>query len=156
METYQWRTSNFDLYSAPMAIEQWEFFSKPHLVWHRAPFIMVISENPWHSHLLPRVWQGSCHYLFYDLSLLRLEFEHRTFRMQGERSNRLRHRGGYSDYKEYINILSVYIWNITHFYSIYSLIWCVTTAISIHCQYPLTFSAACLLQSPFVHWQTCT
>ena len=29
------------------------------------PFIMVISENPWHSHLLPVVWQWSCHYLFF-------------------------------------------------------------------------------------------
>ena len=28
------------------------------------PFIMVISEDPWHSHLLPSVWQWSCHYLF--------------------------------------------------------------------------------------------
>ena len=27
-------------------------------------FIMVILENPWHSHLLPNVWQWSCHYLF--------------------------------------------------------------------------------------------
>ena len=27
-------------------------------------FIMVISDNPWHSHLLPSVWQWSCHYLF--------------------------------------------------------------------------------------------
>ena len=27
------------------------------------PFIMVISEDPWHSHLLPRVWQWSCHFL---------------------------------------------------------------------------------------------
>ena len=24
---------------------------------------MVISEDPWHSHLLPSVWQWSCHYL---------------------------------------------------------------------------------------------
>ena len=28
------------------------------------PFIMVISEYPWHSYLLPGVWQWSCHYLF--------------------------------------------------------------------------------------------
>ena len=28
------------------------------------PFIMVISEDPWHSHLMPSVWQRSCHYLF--------------------------------------------------------------------------------------------
>ena len=28
------------------------------------PFIMVISEDPWHSHLLPNVKEWSCHYLF--------------------------------------------------------------------------------------------
>ena len=26
------------------------------------PFIMVISEDPWHSHLLPSAWHRSCHY----------------------------------------------------------------------------------------------
>ena len=32
------------------------------------PFIMVISEDPWHSsHLLPSVWQWSCHNLFLRL-----------------------------------------------------------------------------------------
>ena len=31
------------------------------------PFIMVISEDPWHSHLLPSVCQWSCHYLFLRL-----------------------------------------------------------------------------------------
>ena len=30
----------------------------------RHPFTMVISEDPWHSHLLPNVWQWSCHYRF--------------------------------------------------------------------------------------------
>ena len=33
--------------------------------WH--PFIMVISEDSWYSHLLPSVWQLSCHYLFLRL-----------------------------------------------------------------------------------------
>ena len=28
------------------------------------PFILVISEDPWQSHLLPSVWQCSYHYLF--------------------------------------------------------------------------------------------
>ena len=28
------------------------------------PFILVFSEDPWHSHLLPSVWQCSCCYLF--------------------------------------------------------------------------------------------
>ena len=31
------------------------------------PFIMIISKDPWHSHLLPNVWQWSCHYLFQRL-----------------------------------------------------------------------------------------
>ena len=31
---------------------------------------------------------------FYDLDVLRLEFEHPTFHMRGEHSYRLRHRGG--------------------------------------------------------------
>ena len=34
------------------------------------PFIMVISENPWHSHLLPSVWQWNCHYLFLRLGFV--------------------------------------------------------------------------------------
>ena len=33
---YRWRAANFDLYSALMAIEQWGFFSVPHLLWHGA------------------------------------------------------------------------------------------------------------------------
>ena len=31
------------------------------------PFIMVISEDLLHSHLLPSIWQCSCRYLFYRL-----------------------------------------------------------------------------------------
>ena len=34
---------------------------------------------------------------FYDLGLSRLEFEHPTFRLQGERSSLLRHRRGKID-----------------------------------------------------------
>ena len=50
-------------------------------------FLMVISEDPWHSHLLPSVWQWGCHYLFFfDLGLSRLGFEHPIFRLRGERS----------------------------------------------------------------------
>ena len=32
--TGEGRATNFDLYSALMAIEQWGFFSVPHLLWH--------------------------------------------------------------------------------------------------------------------------
>ena len=53
------------------------------------PFIMVISEDPWHSRLLQRVWQ-CCHYLFLRLKV----FEHPNFRLRGERANPLCHRCG--------------------------------------------------------------
>ena len=71
---YRWRASNFDHYSAVMAIEQWGFFSLPHLMWHGASVntcIMVNFVNPWHSHLLPSVWQWSCHNLFFTTQVCR-------------------------------------------------------------------------------------
>ena len=46
-----------------MTIEQWGFFSHTHCD-TGLPFIMVISEDPWHSLLMPSVLQWSCHYLF--------------------------------------------------------------------------------------------
>ena len=50
----------------------WPFSSEGSLAYHTYcdtghPFIMVISEDPWHSHLLPSVWQRSYHYLFLRL-----------------------------------------------------------------------------------------
>ena len=47
------------------------------------PFIIVISEDPWHSRLLPVAERGGL-----------LRFEHPTFRKGGEQSNRLCHRRG--------------------------------------------------------------
>ena len=44
-------------------------------------FIMVISEDPWHPHLMPSVLQWSCH-CFSDLGLSQLGFEHPTFRLR--------------------------------------------------------------------------
>ena len=57
---YQWRATNFDLQSELMAIKQLGFFKVPH---HDTgqPFIIIISEHPLHSHLLPKVCQRSCH-----------------------------------------------------------------------------------------------
>ena len=88
---YRWRAANFDPCSALMAIEQWAchtYCDTGH------PFIMVISEDPLHSHLLPGVLQLSCHYLLLRL-LSRLGFEHTTFRMRGDCADRLRHRHGF-------------------------------------------------------------
>ena len=55
------RETNFDLCLTLMAIEQRGLFSVSHLL---HPFILVISEDPWHSHLLPSALQLRCHYLF--------------------------------------------------------------------------------------------
>ena len=50
---YRWRAANFDLYSALMAIEG--SFACHTYCDSGHPFIMVISEDPLHSHLLPNV-----------------------------------------------------------------------------------------------------
>ena len=60
------------------------------------PFKMVISEDPWHSHLHVRwtctsVTVTNC---LYDLGLSQLGFKHPTFHLQGQRSNPLRQCSG--------------------------------------------------------------
>ena len=49
---YRWRTANFDLCSALIDIERWGFLNVPYPMWHWNPFIMVTSEDIWHSHRL--------------------------------------------------------------------------------------------------------
>ena len=51
---YRWRTANYDPYSALMVIEQWGFFSVPHLLWHWAS---VYNGHLWGpvTHILPSV-----------------------------------------------------------------------------------------------------
>ena len=58
----RWRAANFDLCSALKAIEQCKFFSAPLLLCQGHPFILGISDDPWHSHLMSSVSQWSCHY----------------------------------------------------------------------------------------------
>ena len=48
------------------------------------PFIMVISEDPWHSHLLPSVWQWS--YLFLRLRSVATGDRTQISRIRGEQS----------------------------------------------------------------------
>ena len=50
------------------ARHSWSLSSESYLTWHThcdagLPFIMIISEDPWHSHLLPSVCHWSSHYL---------------------------------------------------------------------------------------------
>ena len=55
------------------------------------PFIMVISEDPWHSYLLPSVWHWRCHYLFLRLRPVATGDRTPISRVRG---GTLRHRGG--------------------------------------------------------------
>ena len=64
-----WRAADFDLCYAQ---HSWPLNSEGSETCHTycdtcLLFLMVISEDPWHSHLLPSIWQWSCHYLFLRL-----------------------------------------------------------------------------------------
>ena len=83
----RWRAENYDLYSALMAIEQWGFFSVPHPLCHGASIYNGYVRGT--ATLTPSIWQWICHNLFYNLGLSRPGFEHPTFRMRRESSNRL-------------------------------------------------------------------
>ena len=92
---YKWKAANFEQCSAPMASQQWGFFSVLHLLWHRTSVYDGPLRGPRDTNLLPSVKQWSCHYLFLRLRSVRLGFEDPTFRMRGECFNRLRnHRKG--------------------------------------------------------------
>ena len=54
----------FTLWNSHMAIEQWGFLAYYTYCDTGHLFIIVNSEDPWHSHLLPSVLKWSCHYLF--------------------------------------------------------------------------------------------
>ena len=47
------------------------------------------------TYLCSRAFWGSYHYMFYDLGLLRLKFEHSTFTLQDRHSNTLGHHCGH-------------------------------------------------------------
>ena len=73
------------------------------------PFIMVISEIPWHSRLMPSVWQGTVTTCFTDLGLSHLGFDYPTFRLWGEHSNSLRHCRGTK--KRFILIKTIFFFS---------------------------------------------
>ena len=83
---YRWSAANLNIRWALIAIEQWGFLACHTYYDTGHPFIMVISEDLWHSHLLPRFSSGAVTTCFYDLGLSRLEFEYPTFRLLGQRS----------------------------------------------------------------------
>ena len=73
------------------ARHSWQLSSEGSLTCHTycdtgLPFVMVISEDPWHSNLLPSVWQWSCHYLFLRLRSVATGDRTLTSRTRGESS----------------------------------------------------------------------
>ena len=89
----RWRAANFDLCSALIAIEQWGSLACHTYCDTGHPFIMVISEDPWHNYC--RTFSSETVTIcFYDLGVSRLGFEHPTFHLQSKRSSPLRHRRG--------------------------------------------------------------
>ena len=77
----RWRATNFD---------PWSLSSEGSLTCHTycdtgLPFMMVIPEDPWYSHLLPSVWQWSCHYLFLRLRFTATGDRTPISRIRGER-----------------------------------------------------------------------
>ena len=92
----KWRTANFDLCSVIIAIEQWGFFSVhvPQTV-KRGIRIYCSSPKARDTHTYCRALSsGAVTTCFKDWGLSRLGFKHPTFRLRGEYSNQLRHRGG--------------------------------------------------------------
>ena len=64
---YRWRAANFDLCLAFMAVEQWGFFSVPHLLWHGASVYNGHLRGPVTLTSLAERLAGNCHYLFWQL-----------------------------------------------------------------------------------------
>ena len=89
---YRWSATNFDLCSALMPIEQWGFFSMPHLLWHGASIYNGHHRGPVTLKPIAERWAGELSLPIFTTYVCRLGFEHPIFRLRGERSNQLRHR----------------------------------------------------------------
>ena len=78
-----------------MAIEQWGFFSVPHLLRHRASVYNGHLRGPLTlTPIAERLAVDLSLICFFDLGLSRMWFEHQTLRLRGQRSNPLHHRHG--------------------------------------------------------------
>ena len=101
---WRWRAANFDL-----CRHSWLLSSVGSATCHTyydtgLPFIMVISEDPWHSHLLPSVWQWSCHNLILRLRSVVNGVEPRSPACEAN-AQPLRHRGGFNSRSYQWNVL---------------------------------------------------
>ena len=97
---YRLRTANFKLCSTLIAIEQWGFFSVPHLTVTRSVTLYWPSTRNRDTNTYCRAFSSSAvTSCFYDIILSRPGCEHTTFCLRGQRSNPLRHRHRASSYK---------------------------------------------------------
>ena len=92
---YRWKSSNFDPWPALIVLELWRLFSLPHLLWHGPGIHLSLSPPRNHdTYTCCRAFgSGAVTTWFYDLCVSCLGFEHKTFRIRCERSNRLRRHG---------------------------------------------------------------
>ena len=91
---YSGRASNIDLYSAFSSIEQWVGSLPCHTYCDTFyAFIMVILEDPEHSHLFQMIETGTVTTCVNDLSLSRLSFKSRSLTVKAM-ALPLSHRGG--------------------------------------------------------------
>ena len=98
METSPLPVKGCKLWPTMYAQHSWLLSSKGSLACHifcdtGLPFKMVISEDPWDSHLLPSLWQWSCHCLFLRLRSDATGDRTPISRMRGEHSTSMPPRG---------------------------------------------------------------
>ena len=75
----RWRAANFDLCPALMVIEQWEFFSVPHLLWHGASICNDYLRGARDTHTYCRAFSsGAVTTRFYDLGFSGLAWDSNT------------------------------------------------------------------------------
>ena len=88
-----------------IAIEQWGFFNVPHHCDTGQPFNILISEDPWHSHLSFSVLQRSCQILFQRPRFVPTGDRTTISRMRGERSTSTAQRVFYVNELQHTQLL---------------------------------------------------
>ena len=86
---HSWQLSSEQILTYMYAWHSWPLSREGSLTCHNycdtcLPFIMVISKDLWHSHLLQSIWQWSCHYLFLRLRSVSTEDWTPISHMRGE------------------------------------------------------------------------
>ena len=75
-------------------------------------FVYFVSKDPWHSHLLPSVWQWSYHYLFEQLTSVATGYWTPIYSMWGELCTNWTPRwfSLYSDHASHCCLFLIYVY----------------------------------------------